>query len=126
MVLLLDSDTTDTDRIHVQQSMVSELLEAVSPSSRFRVVLAIPEVEIFLFSDRRLARVLFSRQFSDAEWAEAQVRPKLLLGKLIQGTPTKIINLSKVEHLLKGKDLRSFLRVPALKSIHEFILASVV
>lgn len=109
VALIADADTRDPDEVPRKQSALAGTLGAVATADRYLVLLAVPAIEILLFADRELAECLFDRKMADAEWADAQTNPKLALGKLIQGTSTRVINLSKVERLLRRHDLKTLL-----------------
>src|SRR5690348_11092808 len=49
VALVVNARTTDTSLIQEQQLMLDDELKDVALSSRFRVILAIPQIEICLF-----------------------------------------------------------------------------
>jgi len=122
VALIADADTNDPDEVPRKHAALSDALGAVAAADRYLVLLAVPEIEIILFADRELAESLFDRKLNASDWAEARNNPKLMLGKLMQGTPTRIINLSKLAHLLLHHDLKPFLQLPLIKAIENFVL----
>jgi len=122
VVLVMDADTTDPERMADDLSLVEGLLRATATPDRFLVKMVLPEIEAVLFTKRDLATHIFGHEFSDSEWRAAQRSPKLELGRLIHGTPTRIVNLSRLEKLLDHVNLRPLGQTDVMKGIRQFIL----
>jgi hypothetical protein len=119
--LVLDAETTDQEQLPAKHALVADLLAGIASPDRFLVLLMVPAIESVLFTDRGEAGELFGKELNDEEWTEAKYEPKLTLGRMIQGTPTRIINLSKFERLLQEHDLKPFARSQPMRRLLSFI-----
>lgn len=85
VVLVLDADSVDPESIGDRRVNNEGLLRfsAVAP---FKVILAIPEIEILLFQDRAILEELLDCEISAIEWARAEFIPRTILQKLLNNS----------------------------------------
>lgn len=79
VALVTDTDTEDDSLVSEQLDTLNYLLRQASPGIPFKVLLAIPEIEIVLLQNRQLIEKLAERNFTDLEWQLAQSKPKRFL-----------------------------------------------
>jgi hypothetical protein len=85
-----DADIEDDSLISKQLDALNYLLSQVSPGIPFKVLLAVPEIEIILLQNRPLIEKLAERSFTDLEWQLAQSKPKMFL-EAVLGKDTPVI-----------------------------------
>ncbi|MCC5620221.1 hypothetical protein [Nostoc sp. CHAB 5715] len=79
VALVTDADTEDDSLVSEQLDTLNYLLRQASPGIPFKVLLAVPEIEIVLVQNRPLIEKLAERSFTDLEWQLAQSKPKMFL-----------------------------------------------
>jgi hypothetical protein len=84
-VLVLDSDSLEERVMLVEQAEIGGILDDCRGRIPYRLVLAIPQVEAILFSDREGFEKALSRKVADEEWFEARFRPRAVLRRLLAG-----------------------------------------
>jgi hypothetical protein len=84
VALFVDADTSDPDAVEERRLFLNESLGQVATSDRFRVILAVPEVEALLFSDRPLLEAMAGQEVGEGLWTEGKFRPREVLRSLIQ------------------------------------------
>ena len=84
VVLIVDADSTEPAIIEEKKDFMVQSLRQFSESDHFKVVLAVPELEIIFFSSRAMIEELIQRPITDQQWESAQYRPKRILGDLLQ------------------------------------------
>lgn len=82
LVVVLDAHSVDPEMINDRRVSNEELLRfsAIAP---FKVILAVPEIEILLFQDREVVEELFDQEISEVDWARAEFIPRTILQKLL-------------------------------------------
>lgn len=84
VALLLDSDASDAAAVARQRSDLEALLALVGPSSKFRLVLMVPELETILLRDDVLMGAGQPR-LDEGDRQLAQFEPKNVLERLLKG-----------------------------------------
>jgi hypothetical protein len=82
-VLLRDSETLEDRTLLEEQLEVGGYLNRCRASVPCRLVLAIPQVEAILFSDREGFEKALGRRVPDLDWFEARFRPRAVLRRLL-------------------------------------------
>lgn len=90
VALVTDADTEDDSLVSEQLDTLNYLLRQASPGIPFKVLLAVPEIEIVLLQNRSLIEKLAERSFTDLEWQLAQSKPKRFL-KAVFGKDTPVL-----------------------------------
>jgi hypothetical protein len=84
-VLVLDSESLEDRTIMEAQLEIGGILESCSRRIPYRLILAIPQVESILFSDREGFERALGRTVVDLDWFEARFRPRTVLRRLLEG-----------------------------------------
>ncbi len=79
--------------------------------------MAMPSIEAILFADRSLAAALFDRPLTDAEWVEATLAPRAVVGRLIRGG----FNPPALSKWLARRDLTLLTEVPLIRELRESV-----
>ncbi|MEH1854813.1 MAG: hypothetical protein V7L11_24780 [Nostoc sp.] len=90
VALVTDADTEDDSLVSEQIDSLNYLLSQASPGIPFKVLVAVPEIEIILLQNRPLIEKLAERSFTDLEWQLAQSKPKMFL-EAVLGKDTPVI-----------------------------------
>lgn len=84
VVLFVDSETTNEQRIEEVRAMLNEYLRVVADDSRFKVLLAVPELEGFLFKDLEGLRRVFPQMSTELS-IQGRYEPKAVFQELLDG-----------------------------------------
>lgn len=84
VVLIVDADSTEPATIEEKRDFMVQSLRQFSESDHFKVVLAVPELEIIFFSSRAMIEEVIQGQITDQQWESAQYRPKKTLRDILQ------------------------------------------
>ena len=120
VALVIDADTTDEGRIREQESIFTEPLQQVASQDRFRVILAVPEIEACLFPDKATAERVFGRPLSRDDWTRAHFEPKRVLLTLVNGGKSKTAPAA-LQRILSTIDPASLRKAPLIRELEEFI-----
>jgi|GEM_PF-3222220 len=121
VVLVCDADTTNQKRIAEERQALEGVLGLAGPSERYLVVLAIPEIEAWLFADEH-ARRLFG---SDLNWKleyQARFEPKRVLQELLK-CPDSSAYPAALSEWLAGVDLSPLAEIEPIVKLREFLAA---
>jgi signal transduction histidine kinase len=122
VALVVDADSSDDARIVEERVTLQSLLASAGAASRFRLVLAVPEIEILLFPDRDTASQIFGRHLTDVEWTQAQFQPRKMANQLlINNGKTRTIEQMIVR--LSRRILQRLAEQPLIEELRQFILA---
>jgi hypothetical protein len=120
-VLLLDSDTLE-DRLLVQSRLtVGGILERGGGRTPHRLILAIPQVEAILFSDREGFEKALGRKIADLDWFEARFRPRAVFRRLLGEPEDFETEALGVINALDDAALRRMARHPIIQEIRGFM-----
>lgn len=118
VVLVVDADTTDEQKVDEQLDFLRYYLDQGSGCAPFEVLAAVPEIETVLFEDQSLVERVTNHKFSEREWKIAKRQPKESLTTALTDRP----NL--VEHILDGvnEETLTVLRMhPLVRKLDEFL-----
>ena len=119
-VLVLDSDSLEERVLVVEQVEIGGILDDCHGRIPYRLVLAIPQVEAILFSDREGFEKALGRKVAEEDWFEARFRPRAVLRRLLDGSDYEQAVRSLVD-ALDDAALRRMARHPIIREIREFI-----
>jgi len=119
-VLLLDSDSLEERAIVEDQLEIGGYLQRSSRGLPNRLVLAIPQVESILFTDRTGLEKALERRIDDEDAFEARFRPKAVFYRLLGGDDVEACALGVVERLDESA-LKRMATHPAIREIQEFV-----
>lgn len=117
--LVVDSDTTDEAEIREQYVILNDLLRPVAGMAPYLVQLAVPEIEVILFSDLHALEKIIGVKPDDADIITAKYKPKEALLRLMKkgGISSE---LQLISHL-DAKATAGFLQHPLVTNIIEFL-----
>ena len=118
VALVTDADTEDDSLVSEQLDALNYLLHQASPGIPFKVLLAVPEIEIVLLQNRRLIEKLAERSFSDLEWQLAQSKPKRFL-EAVFGKDTPVIK--KILTSTSDDEIQTLQQHPLIQDLITFL-----
>jgi hypothetical protein len=120
-VLLLDSDTLE-DRLLVQsRHTIGGILDRCHGRTPYRLILAIPQVEAILFSDREGFEKALGRKVAELDWFEARFRPRAVFRRLLGDPEDFEARALAVINALDDAALRRMARHPIIQEIRGFM-----
>ena len=122
VVLVINAKTNDELMIRERAEELNYLLRQASPGIPFKVLIAIPELEVVFFQERELLEELISKKLTDLEWHFAQHHPKELLENL-QGSSTTFIETTL--NALDDQKLQVLRQSPLIEELNEFLATGV-
>jgi hypothetical protein len=121
VALVVHSDTTDESQAASLANDLRTELAQVAPPTAFRVFLAVPEIEAWLFKDSAYLEHLLGAPLDPALLPLAEVRPKEALKRWFvekkKGPPT----LSKLMGMIRGTDPTPLLKIPVVRGLMMFL-----
>jgi hypothetical protein len=124
VALVLDAGSSDDARIVEERVTLESLLASVAVRSRFRLVLAVPQIEILLFPDRDTATKIFGRKLTDVEWTRAQFQPREMANELLNNNG-KTRTIEKMVARLPARILQRLAEQPLIAELRQFMRADV-
>ncbi|MEH2360820.1 hypothetical protein [Nostoc sp.] len=118
VALVTDADTEDDSLVSEQLDALNYLLRQASPGIPFKVLLAVPEIEIVLLQNRPLIEKLAERSFSDLEWQLAQSKPKQFL-EAVFGKDTPVIQ--KILISTSDDEIQTLQQHPLIQDLITFL-----
>ena len=125
VALVVDADTTDRGRINELKSDLDALLHMVAPSTRSRVFMAVPSIEMIFFHDPAVAVEFWGSLFDAEQRVRSEFQPKVVLENLLakQG---KRLTASEIDSLVRDFGLDSLRRVPLISDLIAFVRSPAV
>lgn len=120
-VLLLDSDSLEDRAIYEERVETGNYLRWGSGGHPHRLVLAIPQVEAVLFSDRVGLENALGKKMTDEEAFEARFRPKAVFDRLLGGGKDVQKRAVAVIDAIDETSLRRMAAHPIIREIQEFV-----
>ena len=118
VALVTDADTEDNSLVSEQLDALNYLLSQASPGIPFKVLLAVPEIEIILLQNRPLIEKLAERSFTDLEWQLAQSKPKRFL-ETVFGKATPVIQ--KIISSASDDEIQTLQQHPLIQELINFL-----
>jgi hypothetical protein len=121
VALVLDSESVDPADVAQRQAYVEAALAEVAVRSEYRVFLAVPEVEVWLFQSAEVR----SRLLADAPGEltlRATTEPRRVLQELIATRGSEHYGVAELKALLRGIDLSPLNALPQIKQIGDYLL----
>ncbi|HET7463477.1 MAG TPA: hypothetical protein VFJ82_19650 [Longimicrobium sp.] len=119
-VLLLDSDSLEERAITEEQLEIGGYLRGGSGGHPNRLVLAIPQVEAVLFSDRAGLENALGKKIEDDDFFEARFRPKAVFQRLLGKKNPRERALAVIDRI-DETSLRRMAAHPVIREIRDFI-----
>jgi len=119
-VLLLDSDSLEDRAIEEEQLEIGGYLRRGSGGHPNRLVLAIPQVEGVLFSDRAGLENALGKKIKDDDFFEARFRPKAVFYRLLGKKNPQERALAVIDRI-DETSLRRMAAHPVIRDIRQFI-----
>jgi hypothetical protein len=119
-VLLLDSDTLEERLLMERRNTVEGILDRGHGRTPYRLILAVPQVEAILFSDREGFEKALGRKVADLDWFEARFRPRAVFRRLL-GDREFAEGALEVINALDDAALQRMARHPIIQEIRGFI-----
>ncbi len=120
VVLVLDADSIDPDTIG-ERLVVNESHLRYSAIARFKVLLAVPEIEILLFQDRAILEEVLDCEISAVDWARAEFIPRSILQKLLTNGPQPMTLAALLDQLTPAM-IAKLRHHPLLQEITAFLV----
>ncbi|GAB4202734.1 MAG: hypothetical protein Fur006_56540 [Coleofasciculaceae cyanobacterium] len=118
VVLVINAKTNDELMISERASELNYLLRQASPGIPFKVLIAVPELEVVFFQEREFLEELIGKKLTDLEWQFAQHHPKELLENLSKSSTTFI---ETTLNALDDQKLQVLRQHPLIGELNEFL-----
>jgi hypothetical protein len=102
ILFLLDSDTTDKDRIEEKKEFVDTYINSKYYNGLLKTIWAIPEFEIIFFDKKNLMEDQLNKTISDDVWELAKISPKNTLERIFNLNHNSLVSLLENNQLLKN------------------------
>ncbi len=104
--LIVDSDTTNTNRIEERKDFITQSLLQLSTPEYFHIFLAVPEIEAIFFSDQEIVQEIVKSKISDQQLELAHYHPRQVLQNMLhtenlQKSFSELLTPTLVEKLRK-------------------------
>jgi hypothetical protein len=119
VALVLDSDSLEERSIVEDQLEIGGYLRRSSGATPSKLVLAVPQVEAVLFSDRAGLERALGRKIADDDAFEARFRPKAVFRRLLGDGPTEERALEVIDRL-DDAALSRMAKHPVIREIADF------
>lgn len=121
MSLILDADTSEPEAVQERYEFLRYALQQASPDVRFKLFLAVPEIEILFVQDMDfIKRISGKSAFSEIEAEFARLHPKKFLSDVLkEKIPSPITS-----HILSYMDERTIGIIrnhDLLRQLNEFL-----
>jgi hypothetical protein len=120
-VLLLDSETLEDRLLMESRLTIGGILERGHGRTPYRLILAIPQVEAILFSDREGFEQALGHNVADLDWFEARFRPRAVFRRLLGDPEHFETGALAVINALDDAALRRMARHPVIREIRGFM-----
>ncbi|BAZ10413.1 hypothetical protein NIES4071_22280 [Calothrix sp. NIES-4071] len=101
VVLIVDTRADDKDIVVEKFNDINFLMRQSSPGVPYKIVMAVPEIEVVLLQNRDLIEKIIGQHFTDLEWEFACCHPKRFLSRFLgdksQYIQTIFENMNAVE-----------------------------
>jgi hypothetical protein len=118
VVLVLNARTNDESMIQQRQADLGYLLRSYAGPVPFKLAIAVPELEVIFFQDRRLIETLIGKTLTDLEWQFAQRHPQELLDTVAGGKTAFVEN---VLNLMTEEELQLLRQHPLIEELNAFL-----
>jgi hypothetical protein len=119
-VLLLDSETLEERMLRESRIEIGGYLSRCHPRTPYRLILAVPQVDVILFSDREGFERALGKKMSDLELFEARFRPRAVFRRLLGEGDFEEKALAVI-NALDDTALRRMARHPIIQEIRDFM-----
>jgi hypothetical protein len=119
-ILVLDSDSLEDRAIMEERADVGAILASCEKRVPYRLILAVPQVEAILFSERDGFEQALGWKVTEQDWFEARFRPRAVFRRLL-GEGDYAQSAMAVIDRLDESALRRMRRHPVVREIAEFI-----
>lgn len=120
VALVVDADTTNEGRVSEDRDSIGYLLRMHSSGAPIEVFLAVPEVEVLLFSDLALLTRVLGREITHDDWITGRFEPKKTLGRIL-GTNGRTGAVSRIAKNLSRADVAQLADHPLIRDIRHFL-----
>jgi len=118
VALVLHTKTLRSEKIRRLRGFYERMLTPIDSSDAWRVVFIKPRLELLLFHDPEVLRLLVGRVPTQEEMERARTRPRKVLAEML-GIPRESL-ASELERRLEGVDLSRLATHPQLQKILDF------
>lgn len=118
VVLIVNTRADDKDIVAEKFNDINFLMRQSSPGIPYKVVMAVPEIEIVLLQNRDLIEKIIEQNFTDLEWEFACSHPKRFLTRFL-GDNSQYIQT--IFENMNAKELSQLQQHPIIDGITNFI-----
>lgn len=118
VAIVLDADTENENQIYEKSDLVNYLLHRASPGIPYKVILAVPEIEVIFLEDKSLIEKIANRSFNDLEWKFAKSQPKRFLLEVF-GKDTPVFE--KIFSNISDEEIQILQQHPLIQDLIKFL-----
>lgn len=111
-----DSDALADHAIERRRQEIGELIGLAAGSTPFKIILAVPEIEVLFFQSTEMAERIFGRTFSGTELEFAQLQPAKKFKEL-----TSQRSREEILALLNEEDVEAMRNAPPIQELLSFL-----
>jgi hypothetical protein len=124
VAVVIDADSPEPDVAMERQSSAEEVIGAAAIGIPFRVIVAVPELEILFFRRPELLHRVFGEAVNDHVMELAQLSPRRALEKLAPGKPLQNVRLDVLKEM-DADDLHALRETDLIQELLGFIRIAV-
>lgn len=119
--VVIDADSVAPEVVKERLKSVEELVESVSANIPFKVIAAVPEMEIIFFQDIALLSRLLGYEPSQDMLTSAAFQPCKTLQKLLSQSHHEKHSFSQIINQLTNEDLKILRQAPFIQELIHFL-----
>jgi hypothetical protein len=120
VAVVIDAHSPEPEMAQERQSSAEEVIGAAAFGVPFRVIVAVPELEILFFQRPELLRRVFGQAVSDHLMELAQLSPRRALEKLAPDKPPQGVRLELLKEM-DAADIHALRETELIQDLLEFI-----
>jgi hypothetical protein len=120
VIVVVNSSTTDPEKVAEDEGIMRELLGSVAPASLWRLCVAVPAVEAWILSDAKLMKQLFGGPLPNGEKSRLVQDPKAAMEQLFQQAGAKYTPAA-IQRLTRKQDASLLREREPVRSIRQYV-----
>jgi hypothetical protein len=120
LAIVIDANTVDARSVQERYQSVRQGIDAIETRTPVKIVVAVPELEVFLFHDPSALTRLLGHPMTEQSIALGRLRPRQELNSLIQSSSANRDVLDLI-HGMTIEEIESIRRQPPVKDLGDFL-----
>ena len=120
VIAVVNSGTTDPQKVAEDESIIRELLGMAAPASLWRLCVAVPAVEAWILSDAKLMKQLFGGPLPNGEKSRLPQDPKAAMEQLFKQAGA-MYTPAAIQRVTKKQDASLLREREPVRSIRQYV-----